>query len=302
MDVGARQPPQRRTGQRAQALERARDDLDLGPLGQPNAVPVGQHQLDGHAAACHSGVRSASRARWPHGRDGRTLKWAGPGSVASAAVRLHPPFPPPRNQPGPYGNHRCPSDPLACDTRRGLLASPLRRRCSCRGARSAGWSRRSRQPITTGAPTASPTASGERQRLDLYVPNEIAARGEGAHAPVVVFLYGGSWQRGTAGELRVRRRSARVTRVRRRDRRLSRLSRTSSFPRSSRTPRRPSPGCGATRDGTAATRRGSLSPAIPPVLTSRCWSRSIAITSPRPGNRTPSPARSGWRGRTISCR
>ncbi len=37
---------------------------------------------------------------------------------------------------------------------------------------------------------------GERQRLDLYVPNDIAARGEGAHAPVVVFLYGGSWQRG----------------------------------------------------------------------------------------------------------
>jgi acetyl esterase/lipase len=37
---------------------------------------------------------------------------------------------------------------------------------------------------------------GERQRLDLYVPNDIAVRGEGAHAPVVVFLYGGSWQRG----------------------------------------------------------------------------------------------------------
>ena len=37
---------------------------------------------------------------------------------------------------------------------------------------------------------------GERRRLDLYVPNAVAARGEGAHAPVVVFFYGGSWQRG----------------------------------------------------------------------------------------------------------
>ncbi len=37
---------------------------------------------------------------------------------------------------------------------------------------------------------------GERRRLDLFVPNPIAERGEGAHAPVVVFFYGGSWQRG----------------------------------------------------------------------------------------------------------
>jgi acetyl esterase/lipase len=35
-----------------------------------------------------------------------------------------------------------------------------------------------------------------RQRLDLYVPNTIAARGDGADAPVVVFFYGGRWQRG----------------------------------------------------------------------------------------------------------
>ena len=37
---------------------------------------------------------------------------------------------------------------------------------------------------------------GERRRLDLYVPNAVAARGAGPHAPVVVFFYGGSWQRG----------------------------------------------------------------------------------------------------------
>jgi acetyl esterase/lipase len=37
---------------------------------------------------------------------------------------------------------------------------------------------------------------GERQRLDLYVPNVVAAQGEGAHVPVIVFFYGGSWQRG----------------------------------------------------------------------------------------------------------
>ena len=37
---------------------------------------------------------------------------------------------------------------------------------------------------------------GERRRLDLYVPNTVAAMGTGPYAPVVVFFYGGSWQRG----------------------------------------------------------------------------------------------------------
>ena len=41
-----------------------------------------------------------------------------------------------------------------------------------------------------------PYGEGDRRRLDLYLPNEVVARGQGAHAPVVVFFYGGSWQRG----------------------------------------------------------------------------------------------------------
>ena len=35
-----------------------------------------------------------------------------------------------------------------------------------------------------------------RHRLDLYVPQAIAAKGPGPHAPIVVFYYGGHWRGG----------------------------------------------------------------------------------------------------------
>ncbi len=94
--------------------------------------------------------------------------------------------------------------------------------------------------------------SDARQKLDVYVP-----KAEGvANRPVVIFWYGGSWQRGSKSDYRFV--GAALA-----DRGYItvlpdyRVYPDVKFPASSTTPRTPSPGCSSTRRSSAAIRTES---------------------------------------------